>query len=255
MRTLTRIGALGLVAALAACNAESTDPNTQVLDLTMDRDLALQTADAAAEDVEMMGGAGGPLGLGFAAAAADDDVPFRCGTHQRNNLTVVRTCTFKDAAGATQASYHPLNTASAAVHAVITGSVTREHWSAEVSRVRNLTVTGLAGQETTRTWNGTGTGTSARERHTENGSREYQVEGAVTITAVVIPVPRADDTWPLSGTIARQATVTVVGGPNDGTVRQRTVTITFNGTQLVPITVNGNSFTFDLKTRRIVRDN
>ncbi|MBL8986551.1 MAG: hypothetical protein JNJ80_09775 [Gemmatimonadetes bacterium] len=254
MKTLTRIGVLGLVAALAACNQDGTDPSNQLLDLTMDRDLAVQTADAAAEDVELMGGAGGPLGLGFAAAAAEDDVPFRCGTHQRNNLTVVRTCTFKDAAGATQAVYHPLTTASATIHAEINGSVTREHWSAEVSRVRDLVVSGLAGQETTRTWNGTGSGESTRERHTENGNREYQVEGAVTITAVVVPVPRTDDTWPLSGTISRQAKVTVVGGPNDGTVRERTVTITFNGTRLVPITVNGKSFTFDLRTRRIVRD-
>jgi hypothetical protein len=35
---------------------------------------------------------------------------------------------------------------------------------------------------------------------------------------------------------------------------ERLVTITFNGTQFVPITVNGASYTFDLKTRRIVRE-
>ena len=50
----------------------------------------------------------------------------------------------------------------------------------------------------------------------------------------------------------RRVTLTVVGGSNDGKTRQRTVTITFNGTQLVPLTVNEKSFTFDLKTRKIV---
>ena len=109
--------------------------------------------------------------------------------------------------------------------------------------------TGLAGQETTRTWNGTGTGTATRERHNDNGSREYQVTGELTITNVVVPVPRGQDGWPISGTITRHATITVVGGPNDGTTRERTVIITFNGTRLVPIQVNENHFTFDLETR------
>jgi hypothetical protein len=115
-------------------------------------------------------------------------------------------------------------------------------------------VSGLAGQETTRTWNGTGSGESSRERHTDDGDREYRVTGSTTITAVVIPVPRSDDTWPTSGTITRNAKVTIVGGPRDGTVRERTVTITFNGTRFVPVKVNDTTFTFDLKTRRIVQD-
>ncbi len=254
MKTLTRYGTLGLLVTLAACNSESTGPGlTPIADLAITRDVAAQSADATAEDVELMGGPTGQLGFGFAAGlAAEDDAPFRCGTHTRDLLTIVRTCTFKDAAGATQSNYHPLTTASAAIHAEITGKVERENWSAEVERIRDLTVTGLAGVETSRTWNGTGTGKSTRSKHTENGeNRTYDVSCSSTRTNVVVNLPRTENRWPVSGTISRNCTIKITGGPNDGKTVSRVVVITFNGTQLVPITVNGKAFTLDLKTRKI----
>ena len=256
MNTLTRNAALGLLLSLAACNADGTNsPDSDQLTAPMDRAIARSSGDIAAQDVELMGAAGGPLGMALAAgSSAGDDVPFRCGTHTRDALTIVRACTFKDAAGTTQNGYDPVTTASAAIHVVITGSVTRENWNeTDVNRVRDLAVTGLAGAETQRTWNGTGTGSSNRERHTEGGeTRNYKAASTLTVTNVVVPAPRTEDSWPLSGTITRHVVLTVVGGPNDGKTRERTVTITFNGTQLVPLQVNDKSFTFDLKTRKIV---
>ena len=254
MKPLNHLGALALAVALTACQADGTSPD-DALDRTLDRDLALQTADQAAEDIELMGAPGGSLGFGLAAAPGDDfHAPFRCGTHDRGHLTVVRTCTFEDATGATQPGYDPVTTESASIHVEVSGSVSRDSWSAEVERVRDLIVTGLAGQETTRTWNGTGSGSASRERHSDRGNREYRTEGEFTIADVVVPVPRRDDGWPLSGSITWQVTVTIVGGPHDGATRTRTVTITFNGTGHVPITVNGRTFTFDLEHRRIERE-
>ena len=252
MKTVIRFGALGLAAALAACNGDGTSPSTS--DPAMDRDIAMVAADASAQDVEMMGGPGGLLGLGLApAATADDRVPFLCGTHQRDGLTVVRTCTFKDADGNTQAAYDPDLTASATIHATVTGTVTRLRWSADVDRTRDFTVSGLVGQETTRTWNGTGTGTTTRERHADNGTtRQYNVSSTLTVTDVVVPVPRSPNGWPLSGTITRQVTVTVVGGPHDGETRTRTVTITFDGTAQAHVSVGASAFTFDMNTRDLV---
>jgi hypothetical protein len=253
-------GALGLaLAALAACSTEGTGPDfTPAQARILNRDVALVAADGASQDIELMGGPGGNLGMGLApglAAADEHDVPFRCGTHTRDGLTVTRTCTFKDGAGATQSAYDPQTTASVVVHAEIEGTITRPNWTATVDRVRDLTVSGLAGAETQRTWNGTGSGTSSRSRHTEGGEeRQYDVTATGTITNVVVPVPRRPDGWPLSGTIAKQVTVEISGGPRDGQTVTRSVTITFNGTQFVPITVNENTFTFDLKIRRIVRD-
>ena len=189
------------------------------------------------------------------AAGEEDHAPFRCGTHNREGLTIVRTCTFKDAAGAVQAAYHPETTASVAIHAEVDGTITRNDWSATVDRTRDLTVSGLAGTETQRTWNGTGSATSTRSRHSDAGeSRQYDVTATGAMTNVVVAVPRSENSWPLSGTVSKQVTIKITGGPRDGQTVTRSVTITFNGTQFVPIKVNDDTFTFDLKIRRIVRD-
>jgi hypothetical protein len=71
-----------------------------------------------------------------------------------------------------------------------------------------------------------------------------------TVTAVVIPVPRGSG-WPISGTITREITVQIVTGLDDTKTRERTVTIEFNGTQFVPITINGETCTLDLKLREV----
>ena len=254
-----RTGAIGFALFLAGCAGDATGPDlTPLQSLALNRDVALIVADAASQDVEIIGGPVGTFGLGLGAgtdAAEEPNHPFRCGTHERDHLTIVRSCTFKDAAGATQSGYDPLTTASAAVHAEIDGEIERENWSASVHRVRELTVTGLAGTETQRTWNGTGTGTATRSRHRENAEiRQYDISATSVITNVVVGVPRSENEWPLSGTIAKQVTITITGGPHDGETRTRTVLITFNGTQFVPIKVNDNTFTFDLKIRRIIRD-
>lgn len=254
-----KTGALGLAVALAACNSDGTGPDlTPAESRVINRDVALASADAAAQDVEIVGGPAGNYGFGFAAPGFAPDpaaMPFRCGTHERDGLTINRTCTFKDAGGATQPLYDATTTASATIHADIQGQITREDWNATVQRIRDFSVTGLAGAETQRTWNGTGSGTSQRTRHKENNeTREYDISGTSIIANVVVGVPRTEDSWPLSGTVTHQATIKITGGPHDAETRTRNAVITFNGTQFVPINVNGNLFTFDLKLRKIVRD-
>jgi hypothetical protein len=66
---------------------------------------------------------------------------------------------------------------------------------------------------------------------------------------VVIPVPKTETSWPKSGTITRNVTVTFTGGEKGGTTEQRTATITFDGTQFATVTVNGDTFKFDLAGR------
>jgi hypothetical protein len=66
----------------------------------------------------------------------------------------------------------------------------------------------------------------------------------------VIPVPRGNG-YPLSGTITRTLTLTRSNGEETFT-RERTVSVTFNGTRYVTITINGEAFTLDLETREIV---
>jgi len=249
MRRLIRNATIGLAIGLAACNSDGMT-GTDGDPLQVDHDVAVVAADAVGQDIELMGGPAGTLGIGLAPVVERNAL--HCESHTRGGLTVTRTCVFKDAAGNVQQAYDPNTTASVAIHAVIDGEVSHDRWSATVHRVRDLVVSGLAGDETTRTWNGTGSSSVSRSRHADgNAARTYDVTGDLTVTNVVIPAPRTDDSWPLSGTITKHFTIKVTGGPRDGQTHERTVTVTFNGTRLVPIVVNGETFTLDLKTRRI----
>lgn len=231
---------LGVLATalFAACDSGT---GLTAADAALNADLATVTADAAATDVELMRGpGGGPFGLGLLARAGH----FECDRENRAGLDVIRTCTFKDAAGNTQAAYDSLTTASVIVHAEISGALTRDRWSATVSRVRDLTVTGLAGRETSMTWNGTGSATTTRARVVDSTTRTYEMTATGTISNVVIPVPRTATAWPTSGTVTKRVVAT-----RNGKTVERNVSITFNGTQFAVVTVNGETFEFDLSQR------
>ena len=133
------------------------------------------------------------------------------------------------------------------------GTRTRENLTVTVRRDRDMTVSGLVGSETSRTWNGTGSSTANRARLSdENGDREYDMTSTTTILNVVDDVPR-QGTWPRSGTITRNVTVVIISG-EDTRTRTRTAVIEFDGTQFATITVNDETFTFDLETKTVVRD-
>ena len=164
--------------------------------------------------------------------------------------TVTRTVTFFDADGNEQADRDPLTTASIHLLVESTRDFSRDSWTGTGTRSRDLWITGLEGEETTRTVNGTGTSTVTRSQHTdENGTRTYDMSGTSVIVNVVHPVPRTDDAWPLSGTITRDMTINVINGPNGDVTKSRIIVITFNGTNLVTMTVGGESFEIDLSTR------
>lgn len=219
----------------------------------LDRDVALFAADAAGQDVEVMRGPGGRFGLGLGA----DPGSFECGTVERNGMTVTRTCVFFDKDGAFDEdglplAYDPVATESVMVHVEMTGSVDRGDWgSSSVNRVRDVTVTGLAGTETSATWNGSGSGTMSRIHQTRDGD-EMQMDMSSTeaVRDVIIPVPRTQTSWPLGGTISKSVSVTITGGPRDGTTHERDVTIRFDGTQYATVTVGGETFTVDLANRQ-----
>lgn len=226
---------------LAAC--DSTGPGGDELALNLA--VASVSGEAAAQHVETMRGPGGPLGFGFEARPGR----FECDGREREGITVTRTCTYRDAQGNVQAAYDSLTTASVRMQLEISVTMDRGHMSATMSRSSDLTVTGLAGQETSMTWNGTSSGNTTRVRTSDTGALEMAMREEEAITNVVVPVPRTPASWPISGTITRTVTVTFLGGPKDGTTETREVTITFNGTQTATITVNGETFDFDLSIR------
>ncbi|MFQ6045418.1 MAG: hypothetical protein ACE5PT_03530 [Gemmatimonadales bacterium] len=171
------------------------------------------------------------------------------------NITFTRQVTFYDSTGAEMDAYDPQLTASVRIVTSLEGSRSRtgQYGTMEmtISRSRDFTVSGLLGEETERTWNATGSSDVNRVRTTDdNGLRTYDMSMNTTITNVVIPVPRGSG-WPVSGTITRDVTVQVVTGLDDTRTRQRTVTITFNGTQFVPITISDRTCTLDLLAKEV----
>jgi hypothetical protein len=100
---------------------------------------------------------------------------------------------------------------------------------------------------------GSGSATAGRSRHTDGGAaRSYTSSSATTITAVVLPVPRAEDAWPLSGTITNALSI-ARDGARGSRASSRTATVTFNGTQFVPLQIGDRTFTLDLATGRPAR--
>ena len=120
-----------------------------------------------------------------------------------------------------------------------------------VNRDRNLTVSGLAGAETSRTWNGVGTRDDHGQRTFNDVQRNYHTTDNVTISNVVVNLPRSSNPWPISGTVTRNisgtASVQKAGVSKSFSVT-RTVTITFNGTQDATVTVGNSTYTLDLST-------
>ena len=100
-------------------------------------------------------------------------------------------------------------------------------------------------------WNGTGSGEVERSRHTDGGEvRSYHMLSSSTISQVVVPYPRTEDGWPVSGMIERAITITQTSDTNGTETFERTVTVTFDGTQFATVTVGDETFTVDLSERR-----
>ena len=231
-RMTTEALALSLL-VLAACS-DTVGPDAFEDSLTLD--VAMIAADAVID-------AFGDIGLLFGGGAFP-------APSQASTRTVTHTATFFDADGNEQEARDPLTTAS--IHLVIesTQEFSRDSWSGTGTRSRDLWITGLEGEETTRTMNGTGSGSVIRSQHTDaDGTRTYDMSSLSVIEDVIHPVPRTEDAWPLSGTITRDVTINVINGPDGDVTKSRTVVITFNGTNLATMTVGGETFEVDMSTR------
>ena len=240
MRLRTLSTALVAAIAFAACDDETTTPT---VDDPVNADVAEMVADAAIEDLSVMQSmvpARGPLGV---PAAMD-----------RGGLERNRTVTFYDADGAVQEAFDELTTATIEIETTIEGAIERDNFSASVDRHREMVVTGLAGEETERTWNGSGESEVSRTRVTDDaGTRSYDMESEAEISNVVRAVDRQAQPWPLSGTIERSVRVEIVNGPNGDETRERHTVLTFNGTQFATLIVDGEEFEVDLAARAAER--
>lgn len=236
-RTSLRMAALAALVVAGACDDGATDP--AVDDTVVNEDVALLAADAVQEDLDVMNATLAAAGPALAAAQGGIF-----------DFARTRTVTFYDADGVEQDAFDDLTTASINTTLVLEGSRSRDRVEFTFSRTRDMWITGLEGEETERTWNGTGQDDRSRVRLDDGAvTRSYTFDGSLLVEDVVVGVPRAENPWPLSGTITRELTIDIVDGIRGTRTVSRTVVVTFNGTSLVTLTVNGESFEFDLASR------
>jgi hypothetical protein len=120
-----------------------------------------------------------------------------------------------------------------------------------------MTVTGLEGNETTRTLDGSGEGSVRMVTTGPRGTAETTVDFANRTNALVLPVPAPGERapgFPLSGSVTHSRTMVFKGPEQQARVDQFSETTTFNGTGVVQVTITINgvtrSCTRDMVSRR-----
>ena len=246
-----------ILLVLAGCDA-GNDPT---IPSNLNFDAAVVAADGTLEDLRMMHGPGlgvawgvfPPLEGGRPNCPPEND-RYRCPPFEREGFTYTREITFLDGGGNPMDEFVEGSTASIHYLISVAGELSREWFTASINRDRDMTVSGLpldADEEDDGvvTWDGTGAGNSQRTRLTDGGeTREFTMESTFEISEVVIPYPRGEESWPQSGTITRWIKITRTLG-EDTETRERTVVITFDGTQFATVTVGEDTFTIDLAER------
>lgn len=243
MSMFTPARAAVFVAALATAACGETSQQPEMLDPSLDV-VAQTSADAALADLGFMGS---DIGAVLTFTASD---PGTSGLGLAGPQRPTRNATFYDSDGNVMQAYDSLLTASISWSSSHSREVSRGSMSGSMSHERDMRVTGLLGDETERTHNGSGSDARQRLRvDDENGDRSYSMESAVTIESVVKAVDREARPWPLSGSITRQVQVEIVNGPEGDVSKSFTAVLTFDGTQFPTMLVNGEAFQVDLAAR------
>lgn len=233
-------------------------------------DAAVVAADGTLEDLQMMHGPRlGLPGIVFPPLPNENDCTadggqFHCRPIERDGLTFTRTITYFDEGGGEIVDgegnplYDEAITDGIRYQISVVGDISREWWSASIDRQRDLTVTGLlndsddddSNNDGVVTWTGSGAEDVERSRHSDGGElRVYHMVSASTIKDVVVPYPRTETGWPLSGTIERSVTITRTLSSGETETVQRDVTVTFDGSQFATVTVGEDTYTLDLSER------
>jgi len=275
-------GVVACLSVLAGCGNQGAENATgSAADLTsVDQSLVTTAIEGAGETVQMLNPGGAPrlfLGRFPASVPGGCDYDGQSGrfacepVEMEHGPTLERSYAYLDGAGNSQPTYDAAGTAAINFQSRVNGEIGRGQVTGTVDHQRNLTASGLAGDEATWTWNGTGSGASHEEGifgpppgrgrgHGPGGAAgmgpgagmgagvemSIDVTSSMAVSNVVVPYPPAAGSWPLSGTITQSMTATISGGPHDGEVRERAAILTFNGTQYATLTVGDETRTIDL---------
>jgi hypothetical protein len=263
-RTLQHAGALVLLGVFVACSDNGSAPDAESLQVSTD--VAVSSASSVMEDFGAV--AGGGMGVGMAvdghhmAGRVGGDCTysaatgrFTCPTITRDGLTLTRSYALRDAQGVAQSAFDAQTTESVNSQTSLAGTITRDAFSATLDNQRDVTLSGLSGAETRHVWNASGSRDESSTYTGDRGTRAYTLVSTDVVTDVVRLLPAVEHPWPESGQVTHQIAVTQTraGAQTVSRSFERRVTVTFNGTRFVPMTVGDVEFTLDLATGRVVR--
>jgi hypothetical protein len=231
---------LVMLAAIAACADDATAPEASAdeVDATAD---ALALAEALGLPGTNADRETGSAPTGTSRQPCRFDVSggrWVCPPVVRDGLTFHRSFAYVDGDGNPMRRFDPLLTAAVNTRNAVVGTTQRENATLRIRSAGELTVSGLLGEETTRTLDGREVGRREMSLVTDQGTTSSVLEFANLTVAVVIPVGRrttdvaAARPWPLSGQTIRAHAVTGTRNGETHTDRWRE-TITFNGTAIV----------------------
>ena len=252
-----------LAALLTACGGDvgTGIRSVSVSDAQISADVAAAAGDAIAADVGDLVTAETVAGLSTASPGCPYDAASRyhvCTVVTGGGLEVVRRYQYRDASGTPVETFDAGTTASVNFIRTVDGNLTGAtdagvSWTRTVHESADVTVSGLAGAETQRVWNGTSTGSDTATYVAPASTRLYGASVTQQARDVVTRLPRTEFPWPQSGTVTRAVTARLtLNGSRDATrTVTRTAVVTFNGTATVPIVVNGLTCTLDLSARTV----
>ncbi|MEA2760806.1 MAG: hypothetical protein QOD47_90 [Gemmatimonadaceae bacterium] len=165
-----------------------------------------------------------------------------CAAVTHGGLTVSRSFSFLDAAGAVQQAFDTAKTNTVNVKNSVTGTVT--HHSTATSTVTSssdFTIAGLATGSTQRTVDGKSAGTESTTGTKDGVAFTVARTAGDTTTGLVIPIQNGRPTYPTAGTVIRsmQATVTPAGSAPSTSSRREVITYDGSATATVVITHDG----------------
>ena len=242
LRSLTAAAALlGLVACLDANAPEG------LTDLEVSEDMAVSSGDAIAGDVldlianELFGGLSGAAPAG-APTAPEDPIVSRTRTCYAENGTVQTEC-------------NRLTTASMRIQWTVDGTRQTDNFSAAIHRSRDVVISGLLGEETSRTHNGVGSSNDTTSLQREGFNKTVAESSVDSVRNIVFNLPRATNPWPVSGSIVRNvnATITITGPKTETRTVSRRVEVTFpaDAQGNVTMKVGDLTCTLNLVTRKV----
>lgn len=235
--------AVALATLAAACGSDSsTGPKVQPV--TLDQALSELSSPALSATAASFDG-----GLPALPTLAASRCPFQavsqsfaCAPLVISGLTVTQSFTLLDGSGTAQSAFDQATTSAVRANTAFAGTLRSGADSVAVDGQQQLTLSGL--REAIHTLDGTST------VHIVALGSDVPFESTVTttITGLKLQPPTSDGThpWPKAGTIVVQ-TATNIGNVPPAVIR---VTVTFNGTSKVAVTIAGpgvsTSCTLDL---------